>query len=319
MKILFCADIHIKLNQKNVPVDWARNRYSLFHEKLYRLQKEVDLVIIGGDVFDRLPNMEEIEIYFDLVKVFDRETIIIPGNHESVKKNTTFLTNLKSATNIINRNVTILDDFATIHDIDFIPYNKLKEYNPADIDFHSDILVTHVRAEIPPHVKAEVNLDLFDRWKVVLAGDLHSYENSQRNILYSGSPMSTSFHRNPVRNGVIIFDTNTLQHSWIDLQLPQLLRRTIRAGEPMSPGTYDHVIYEVEGDLAELQSVENNELLDKKVSKRETEVSLILSTEMTLLDELTEYLRYILNMEDVSIRDVIQEYKNMEAKLSVNI
>jgi hypothetical protein len=263
--------------------------------------------------------MEELEVYFDLVKVFDRETLIIPGNHESVKKNTTFLTNLKVVTNLVNRNVTIIDDFATIHGIDFIPYNKLKEYHHADIDFHSEVLVTHCRAEIPPHVKPEVPLELFDRWKVVLAGDLHSYENSQRNILYPGSPMSTSFHRNPISNGAIIFETTTLQHKWVDLKLPQLLRRTIKAGDPMPPGTYDHVIYEVEGDLAELQSVENNELLDKKVSKRETEVSLILSAEMTLLDELTEYLRYILNMEDVSIRDVIQEYKNMEAKLSVNV
>lgn len=316
MKVLFLADLHIKIGQKNVPVDWARNRYNLFHEKLRKLQQDVDLVIIGGDVFDRLPNMDELEIYFDLVKVFDRETLVIPGNHESVKKNTTFLTNLKVVTNLVNKNVSIIDDFATIHDIDFIPYNRLKEYHPADIDFHSDILVTHVRAEIPPHVKPEVPLELFDRWKVVLAGDLHSYENSQRNILYSGSPMSTSFHRNPVANGVIIFDTKTLKHEWVDLGLPQLIRKSIRVGDEMPATDYDHTIYEVEGDLAELQTVQNHDLLDKKVSKRDTDVSLILSAEMTMLDELAEYLRYILNMEDTSVRDIIQEYKNMEARLS---
>ena len=183
MKVLFIADIHIKLGQKNVPIPWALNRYKLFNDKISKLQESVDLVILGGDVFDKMPNIEELEVYFEHIKIYTKETLIIPGNHESVKKNTTFLTNLKGMTRAVNSNVTIIDDFATIHGMDFIPYNKLKEYHPADIDFHSDILITHVRGAIPPHVKPEVPLEQFDRWKVVLAGDLHSYANSQLNIL----------------------------------------------------------------------------------------------------------------------------------------
>lgn len=315
MKILFIADIHIKLGQKNVPVEWALNRYKLFNDKISKLQESVDLVILGGDVFDRLPSIEELEVYFQHISIYKKETIIIPGNHESVKKNTTFLTNLKGVTNVVNPNVSIIDDFATIHDIDFIPYNKLKEYHPADIDFHSQVLVTHVRGEIPPHVKPEVDLAIFDRWKVVLAGDLHSYENSQRNILYSGSPMSTSFHRNPVDNGVIIFDTDTLEHTWHSLELPQLIRKTIKAGEPMLPTDYDHTIYEVEGDMQELSEVSNNELLDKKVSTRSSDVALMLEPDMTLSQELSEYMQYILNLGEDAVSEVLQEFKALEPKI----
>lgn len=319
MKVLFIADIHIKIGQKNVPVDWAKNRYNLFHEKLQTIQRQADLVILGGDIFDKLPNMEELEVYFELIKIFDRETLIIPGNHESVKKDTTFLTNLKTVTHAVNKHVKIVDSFATIHGIDFIPYNMLKQYHPADIDFHGEVLVTHCRGEIPPHVKAEVPLEIFDRWKVVLAGDLHSYENSQRNILYPGSPMSTSFHRNPVKNGVILFDTSNLTHNWVDLQLPQLLRKSIKAGEEMTASVYDHTIYEVEGDLAQLGKVENHELLDKKISTRTTDVALMLEPDMTLEQELSEYLEFILSLNSLSKQEVLKEYKALEVKINAKV
>ena len=56
-------------------------------------------------------------------------------------------------------------------------------------------MFTHVRGEIPPHVKPEVDLDMFEDFPVVFAGDLHAHSNTQRNIVYPGSPMTTSFHR----------------------------------------------------------------------------------------------------------------------------
>lgn len=315
MKVLFIADIHIKLGQKNVPVEWAKNRYNLLERKLAQMQRNVDVVIFGGDTFDRTPTLEELEVYFSLVSILDKTTYIIPGNHESVKKNTTFLTSLKEVTYAINPLVNIIDDFHSISGIDFIPYNRLKEYTPVDIDFHERILVTHVRGEIQPHVKAEVPLSLFERWEVVLAGDLHSYENSQLNILYPGSPMSTSFHRNSVTNGVIILDTETLTHEWISLDLPQLIRKTINAGEPMPATEYHHTIYEVSGDLAELGTVENTQLLDKKITTRDTDVALMLDPEMTMAEELKEYLTYILQLKEDNIEEALKLFYTLEPQI----
>ncbi len=318
MKILFTADIHIKLNQKGVPVEWAKNRYRLFIEQLSQQMVEADLLVIGGDVFDKLPNMEELEVYYELVSSCSLPTIIYPGNHESLKKNTTFLTYLKKVTSIINPLVQIIDDYYTdpSNTFDIIPYNKLKEYNPADVDFHADLLFTHVRAEIPPHVKAEVDLSIFDRWKTVLAGDLHSYANSQRNILYPGSPVTTSFHRSHVDTGVILFDTDTMDHEFIKLNLPQLIRKTIKAGDPMVATDFDHTVYEIEGDMSELGNLEDNELIDKKIVKRDVDTALILDPSMSMQEEVAEYLLYVLNLDQETVDTVVNLLNNNMSKLN---
>ena len=305
MKILFTADLHIKLGQKNVPILWAKNRYNLLIVDLVEAQKLCELFIIGGDIFDRLPNMEELEIYYDLVETCKIPTKIYPGNHESLKKNTTFFTYLKKVTKQINPLVEVIDDYYSTDVYDIIPYNKLKEYHPADIDFQNKILFTHVRGAIEPHVKPEINLDLLARWDVVLAGDLHSYENSQRNILYPGSPITTSFHRNYVDTGVILFNTATLTHEWVKLELPQLIRKTIQAGEPMPATSPNHTIYEIEGDMSELGDIEDNDLIDKKVIKRETDTALILTPKMSMQEELREYLLYILQLSEETTEEVV--------------
>lgn len=315
MKVLFTADIHIKLGQKNVPVDWAKNRYKLLWREFEALQKDCDLFVIGGDVFDKLPNMEELEVYFQLISKCKIPTIIYPGNHEALKKNTSFMTNLKDVTNSLNDKVTIIDEFYSLDNMDFIPYNKLKEYHPANIDFHGDICFTHVRGEIPPHVKPEVNLSIFDRWQVVLAGDLHSYENCQRNILYPGSPVTTSFHRNSVDTGVIVLDTDTLEHEFIKLNLPQLIRKTVGVNDPKLPTDFDHTIYEVEGSLDELSTLEDSELIDKKVTKRDTDVALILDNNMSLTQEVREYLEFIMQLPEPTIEKVLKVFHDYESKI----
>lgn len=318
MKVLFTADLHIKLGQKNVPVDWAKNRYSMLQEQLGILEKDVDLVILGGDIFDKLPNMDELDIYFKLISVFTKPTIIIDGNHEATKKHKTFFTQLKFVSQNINPLVTVVDDYFSLEDIDFIPYCKLKEFEKDTTFFLNPkkVLVTHVRGEIPPHVKPEVDLDIFNKWKVVLAGDLHSYENSQKNILYPGSPTTTSFHRNNVETGIIILDTATLEHVWHKLSLPQLIRKSIKAGDIMPRTDYDHTIYEIEGNLSELASIEDSDLLDKKVVKRSVDTALVLSADMSLIEEVQEYLLYILQLDDKTVEKTLKEFSNYAEKFS---
>ena len=47
--ILFTADWHIKLGQKNVPREWATKRYHMFFEQVHSLEKQCNMHIIGGD------------------------------------------------------------------------------------------------------------------------------------------------------------------------------------------------------------------------------------------------------------------------------
>lgn len=307
--------MHIKLGQKNVPIEWAKNRFNMLWSQLQEQQKQCDLFVVGGDIFDKLPNMEELEAYFDFVSSCKVSTIIYPGNHEAVKKDTTFLTNLKVVTTRLNPLVRIIDDFYTHKGVDFVPYNKLKELEKTIYSFDENILCTHVRGEIPPHVKPEVDLNIFNRWKTVLAGDLHSYENSQRNILYPGSPITTSFHRHTVDTGTILFDTETHTHEWLKLELPQLIRKTVGVYDEKPATSYHHTIYDIEGDMAELAELENSDLIDKKVIKRATEATLILDPEMTLSEEVSEYLNFILELPVDTVERVLKEMQNYADKL----
>lgn len=324
MKLLFTADLHIKLGQKNVPIEWAKNRYKLLIADLVEAQEHADMFVVGGDIFDKVPTMEELEVYYDLVASCKIPTLVYPGNHESLKKDTTFFTYLKTVTHRLNNLVEVIDDYYTKlspYDyvtpvFDIIPYNKLKEFEKQGRDtLVAPLLFTHVRGAIDPHVKPEVDLSIFDRWQTVIAGDLHAYENSQRNILYPGSPVTTSFHRSVVDTGVILFDTDTMNHEWIKLTLPQLIRKTIQAGQDMPATDYHHTIYEVEGDMAELGAMEDSDLIDKKVMKRETDTALILDPTMTLQEELSEYLTYILQLDEDTVDSVIQILNNNMDKI----
>lgn len=314
MKVLFTADVHLKLGQKDVPVQWATQRFFKLFQQIHEMEKQADIHIIGGDIFDKLPNMEELELFFYFVQGCGIPTYIYDGNHEATKKGQTFLTSLKRVVELVNPLVKIIDEFATIDGIDFIPYCKLKQFasDPNCVDLSSRILCTHVRGEIPPHVKPEVNLDIFNRWDVVLAGDLHSYDNCQRNILYPGSPVTTSFHRSHVDTGAILLDTDTLEHDWLKFDLPQLIKKTVKAGEELVPGTYDHVMYEVEGDMSTLAALETTDssLVSKKLVSRSTEATLILEQNMSMSAELAEYLRYVLTLEDDTVEDLLKIFKD---------
>ena len=305
--ILFTADWHIKLGQKNVPVQWACSRYKLFFDQIYEIEKDVDLHIIGGDLFDRVPSMDELTLYFDFVKGVSVKTIIYDGNHEATKKNKTFFTNLKRVTSELNPLVQVIDETTygemVPHDYAILPYADLHKKKSIE-DINAEILFTHVRGEIPPHVTPEVDLTRFDKFKTVFAGDLHAHENTQRNIVYPGSPMTTSFHRNEVKTGYLVIDDDW-NWTWHEFNLPQLIRKTVTSTDEMVQTEWHHTIYEVEGDVSDLSGVKNSDLLDKKVIKRKTEATLILDKEMTIEEELGEYLSYILELDEDKVKKII--------------
>lgn len=309
MKILFSADWHIKLGQKNVPVEWQRNRYLMLFDKLRELQFKCDLQIVGGDIFDRVPTLDELELFFTFIRGCTVETLIYSGNHEAVGKYTTFFSILKDTIKHINPLVRIVDMIEETEDYAIIPYNQLKLWAeaPQDYDFHAPICFTHVRGEIPPHVTPEINLDLFNNFTCVFAGDLHSHSNSQRNIVYPGSPLTTSFHRSEVQTGCIIIDTDS-GWDWVDLGLPQLLKLTVTDPKDMVKTEFHHTIYELHGDMLNLSGVENQELLDKKVVRVASEASLILTKDMTIEDELSEFLLYIVGLEESQVKKLLTIY-----------
>ena len=240
---------------------WACARYRLFFEAIQELESGIDLHIIGGDLFDRVPSMDELTLYFDFVKDVKVRTIL--------------------------------------------PYVNLHKKGGIESCNTDKPLFTHVRGEIPPHVTPEVDLDRFNNFPVVYAGDLHSHSNTQRNIVYPGSPMTTSFHREVVKTGYILIEPSfTEVWTWHEFNLPQLLRKTVESEDEMIATDFHHTIYEIEGDVADLANIKNSELLDKKVVKRSSEATLNLK-DLSMEEELVEYLSAILNLNDGKIKSIM--------------
>lgn len=313
--ILFTADIHIKVGQKNVPTSWALNRYDLYSEELDKAQAKANLHIVGGDIFDKMPNLSELSVYFNLVSRASIETLIYPGNHESTKKHESFFDSLIEVTQSLNPLVKVITKTTEFDKFSILPYADLHKKDSIEKLNQSLPLFTHVRGEIPPHVKPEVDLARFASFPIVYAGDLHSHSNSQLNIVYPGSPMTTSFHRSKVETGyLLIDDTDLTSWTWHKFNLPQLIRKTVTDPSEMLPTDFDHTIYEIEGDMAALGKIENTELLDKKIVKRETEVTINL-TNKTLDEELDLYLKNILTLPADTVEATLEIFNAYHNKL----
>lgn len=305
MRKLLLADIHIKLGQKNVPKEWALNRYNMFFEQVNNIQ--ADEIIIPGDIFDRMPTLEELTLYFQFIAGLRVPTKISTGNHEATKKGKSFFTELKEVSERLNPLVEIVVDY--IYDNGeyyIVPYEYIKKKEVWE-GLEARPVFTHVRGEIPPHVKPEIPLEWLGKFPVVFAGDLHSHSNSQKNIVYPGSPMTTSFHRNEVQAGYIIIEDDW-SWNWAAFDLPQLIRKTVSSPESMVPTEFHHTIYELEGNIKELSKIENSELLDKKLVKRSSDTALVLDKKMTVSDELMEYLRYIQELPEKEIENIMEVF-----------
>jgi hypothetical protein len=122
--------------------------------------------------------------------------------------------------------------------------------------------------------------------------------------------MTTSFHRTKVKTGYLLINENNWEWMWEQFNLPQLLRKTVTNEDEMIPTEFDHTIYEIEGDIQDLAEVKNSELLDKKVVKRKSEATLIMDKEMSVQEELVEYLNYILEINPDKIPDIIGTYND---------
>ena len=76
-------------------------------------------------------------------------------------------------------------------------------------------------------------------------------------------------------------------------------------------------IYEIEGDIQDLAAIKNSELLDKKVVKRSSEATLVIEKDMSIQEELAEYLAYILELEEDKIQSIVGTFNDYAQKVAV--
>lgn len=309
MKILSVADIHINLHKKKIPYEWQTNRFSLLFDKLLELENDCDVTVLSGDIFDKKPEPDEICLFLSYANAVKKPTLAIPGNHEASTKGKSFLEyfELKNAINnpnfilsTSNKRVEILGQ-----GFQLFPYGEMQTRNiPKYVE--GDILVTHIRGEVPPHITPEFDFEKLRPWKLVLLGDLHfNHKYKDFSVYYPGSPLNTTFDRDDKRDyGVDIIHLNSVDDyrvEFVDLKLPKLIRKTVEAGEELTPHKIHHVVYEVTGSIDKLSKVQNHELLDKKIADKPHESAKLNLVNKSLPEELSLYLDYIKveNKQDV--------------------
>jgi DNA repair exonuclease SbcCD nuclease subunit len=309
MKILHVADIHINLHKKKIPYEWQANRFRLLFDKLLELEKECDVTVLAGDIFDRKPEPDEICLFLSYANSVTKPTLAIPGNHEATTKGNTFLEHFETEHAINNSNFILRtkNDRVLVDGVGFqlFPYGEMQSGNiPKYVP--GDILVAHIRGEVPPHITAEFDFNRIAVWPLTLIGDLHfCHKYNNYPVYYSGSPLNTTFDRDNSREyGVNIIEYHNEQDysvTFKDLSLPKLIRRTVEAGTELKADSFHHVVYEVTGTIDKLSKIQNHELLDKKIAEKPSENSVLDLSDKTLRQELELYLSFIKveNRQDV--------------------
>jgi len=300
IKILSSADWHVNLHKKKIPYAWQESRYMLLFKQLLHLAQRCDVHVISGDLFDEAPNTDETCLVLSYLNSVSIPTIIVPGNHEATRKGHSFWEHFKRDRSITNTLVHLSTENERIvlcgQGFQTFPYgsvqtNKLPEY------ISDDILITHIRGEVPPHISAEFDFEQLRPWKLVLLGDLHvNHRYKDTHAHYPGSPLNTTFDRDDSRQyGVDIFTVDSINYTkqFIDLNLPKLIRRTINVGDAMTQDHYNHIVYEVKGSIDELAKLQKSELLDKKMIEKPTSTSVLDLANMSIYEELEAYLQHI--------------------------
>lgn len=302
VKILHSADIHIKLKKNKVNPEWQLNRFKLFFSKILELELAHDITVLAGDIFDEAPSLEETTLLIEYLNKVKKPTIIIPGNHEASVKGGTFLESFvrdKAITNELVKFYTKNDRFLFMgYWFQVFPYTEVQKNNLINYA-EKDILITHMRGEVPPHITPEYDFEKLREFKLVLCGDLHFYHKyKDYNLYYPGSPLNTSFDRTTDKKYGVISHTFWREghtHTFIDLHLPKLIRKSVRVNDDLAKDTKDWVIYEVKGKPEEIQQIKQiqPELLDKAIIEIPNTNSKLLLKDMNLYQEVDAYLKYI--------------------------
>ena len=187
------------------------------------------------------------------------------------------------------------------------------------IQHEKDILVTHIRGEVPPHITSEYDFEKLRPWKLILLGDLHcSHNYLEYPAYYPGSPLNVTFDRDEKRqygvNVVTLIADSSFKYKvdFVDLKLPKLIRKTIKVNGEMKKDDINHVLYEVTGSIDELSKIESSELLDKKIATQPVEDSKLDLKNKTIIEELELYLDFI---KIKNTKQVVKEFKDLNVTI----
>lgn len=303
MKILFTADQHLTLRKGKVDKIWAKNRYYEFFKLLNEIDH--DIIILGGDWFDKSPNVDELALFFNFIKTHNKPIYMIAGNHEATTKYKTFLSALKPLESDNFKLMLDQEDLYFEHEslsISFFTYHYIKYNIEPTINkkAHKKMLISHARGRLP-FIDAEYDFGRFSEYDLVLLGDLHTYHQHlpYKNVWYPGAPYSITFEQNNDQKDFGVFIVDTALEKWttpkfIKLDLPQLIKKVVTpetAKQQLKQQSKHCYLYEIQGSVDELAKIDANTNINKKVNITNTPTIDLIGK--TRIEEITAVLNYM--------------------------
>lgn len=264
MKFVHIGDLHLgKVIHQYSLLDIQREL--LFELLTYMDEQDIRLLVIAGDVYDRLiPSQEAVNLLDDFLSqallTYHIQVLMISGNHDSRDR-------LHFASSILSKNGLHIETYLK-ENMAFVEYEKTRFYllpfvKPSQVkmlypdqDMHDyqsalsfylskqsldhdyqNILVTHQfvghssvtsESEVPLSVGGSEIIDasLFDDFDYVALGHLHAPQKVKRETMrYSGSLMCYSFDEVNQKKSIVIVDTDDLSITTHELHPRQTLKK----------------------------------------------------------------------------------------------
>lgn len=235
MKIALITDTHAGVrNDAEHFADYQEKFYSnVFFPTLER--EEIDVIIHGGDIFDRrtFTNHKSLarakEMFFDRLVEDNLDMILIVGNHDVAYKNTNEINSPTLFLDSYRDNISVIDADVKVQYFEsdvpfyFVPWinnsnyqrivDTLQKAEPGVVighfefsgfDMHKGTASTH-----------GMDSSLFRNHKLVISGHFHT-QSKKGNIHYIGNPFQFTWNDYGDKRGFWIIDTETLDMQFVE-------------------------------------------------------------------------------------------------------
>ena len=226
-KVVHLSDVHIQILQRHKEYREVFNR---LHKSL--LKKDVDLIVICGDLFHSRTNLspEAIDLAWEFFSLLTEisDVIVIAGNHDAVlTANQNRMDAIEPVVKQFNenrpkdKNKVLYYQKSGVYayeNIDFGVYSVLDYLNPKKSEFRDDSIKIGLyhgmlkgasldSGRTVERDGRELDFGIFDR---IMLGDIHKLQKIKDNAYYSGSLVQRRFLEDPKKHGYLYHDLEKL-------------------------------------------------------------------------------------------------------------
>ncbi len=198
MKFVHIADVHLGM-QPDLGHPWSEARKRELYETFFRAvdfcrEKEVDLLLIAGDLFHRQPSRQELsEVFYAFEKLNKTKIVLIAGNHDYIgpgslyekgawPSNVKVLSKGKVETYFIEELHTYVYGYS--YETQDVKVNRLRDIRPLNKEGYHILLAHGGDSNNNPMNRQELIDTPFD---YVALGHIHKPERIGNKAAYAGS------------------------------------------------------------------------------------------------------------------------------------